>query len=59
MSARARLVEFLHGTDVLIIDSQYTDDEYLQKIGWGHGSLSSVVSLALDAERAQTLPLSS
>jgi phosphoribosyl 1,2-cyclic phosphodiesterase/ActR/RegA family two-component response regulator len=47
---RAKLVEFLHGVDVLIIDSQYTDDEYQQKIGWGHGSLSSVVSLALDAE---------
>ena len=48
-AARAGLVEFLHGTDILIIDAQYTDDEYLQKIGWGHGSLSSVVSLALDA----------
>jgi phosphoribosyl 1,2-cyclic phosphodiesterase/CheY-like chemotaxis protein len=47
---RAKLVEFLHGTDVLIIDSQYTDDEYQGKVGWGHGSLSSVVSLALDAE---------
>jgi phosphoribosyl 1,2-cyclic phosphodiesterase len=46
---RAKLVEFLHGVDVLIIDSQYTDDEYQEKIGWGHGSLSSVVSLALDA----------
>lgn len=49
VSARAKLVEFLKGADVLIIDSQYTDDEYLQKIGWGHGYLSSVVSLALDA----------
>ncbi|MBA2433544.1 MAG: response regulator, partial [Chthoniobacterales bacterium] len=46
---RAKLGEFLHGADVLIIDSQYTDDEYQEKIGWGHGSLSSVVSLALDA----------
>ena len=41
--------EFLNGVDILIIDAQYTDDEYLHKIGWGHGSLSSVVSLALDA----------
>ncbi len=47
---RAKLVDFLHGVDVLIIDSQYTDDEYQGKISWGHGSLSSVVSLALDAE---------
>jgi len=49
VAARAGLVEFLRGADILIIDAQYTDDEYLQKIGWGHGSLSSVVSLALDA----------
>ena len=46
---RAGLVEFIRGADILVIDSQYTDDEYRQKIGWGHGSLSSVVSLALDA----------
>ena len=48
--ARSKLVEFLRGTDILIIDSQYTDKEYAQKVGWGHGSLSSVVSLAIDAE---------
>ncbi len=49
-SARAKLVDFLRNVDVLIIDSQYTDEEYKKKVGWGHGSLSSVVSLALDAE---------
>ena len=46
---RSKLVEFLQGTDVLILDSQYTDEEYEEHVGWGHGSLSSVVSLALDA----------
>ncbi|MDP9253379.1 MAG: response regulator [Verrucomicrobiota bacterium] len=46
---RAKVVEFLQGCDVVILDSQYTDEEYSQHIGWGHGSLSSVVSLALDA----------
>ena len=46
---RAKLVEFLEGTDILIIDAQYTDEEYEKHIGWGHGSLSRVVSLALDA----------
>ena len=50
VAERDKLIEFLRGTDVLIIDAQYTDEEYAQKIGWGHGSLSSVVSLALDAE---------
>ncbi len=49
IAERAKLVQFLNRVDVLIIDAQYTDDEYEQKIGWGHGSLSSVVSLALDA----------
>jgi phosphoribosyl 1,2-cyclic phosphodiesterase len=47
---RAGLVEFLHGTDVLILDAQYTDEEYQSHIGWGHGSISSVVSLAAAAE---------
>jgi phosphoribosyl 1,2-cyclic phosphodiesterase/CheY-like chemotaxis protein len=47
--ARSKLVEFLRGSDILIIDTQYTDAEYAQKVGWGHGSLSSVVSLAVDA----------
>jgi phosphoribosyl 1,2-cyclic phosphodiesterase len=49
LTERARLVEFLREADVLVIDAQYTDDEYQQKKGWGHGSLSSVMSLALDA----------
>ncbi len=52
----ARLVQFLRGSDVLILDSQYTDQEYKNHIGWGHGSISSAVSLALDAE-VQTLIL--
>jgi phosphoribosyl 1,2-cyclic phosphodiesterase len=47
---RAELVQFLHGSDMLILDAQYTDEEYEKYIGWGHGSVSSAVSLALDAE---------
>jgi phosphoribosyl 1,2-cyclic phosphodiesterase/CheY-like chemotaxis protein len=50
VAEREKLVEFLRGADVLIIDAQYTDDEYALRVGWGHGSLSSVVSLGLDAE---------
>src|SRR6516162_455044 len=44
------LVEFLHGSDVLILDSQYTDQEYETHVGWGHGSISSAVALALEAD---------
>lgn len=46
---RAGLVKFLQGSDILILDAQYTDEEYQAHIGWGHGSLSTVVALALDA----------
>jgi phosphoribosyl 1,2-cyclic phosphodiesterase len=47
---QAGLIEFLNGSDILILDAQYTDEEYKRHIGWGHGSVSSAVSLALDAE---------
>jgi phosphoribosyl 1,2-cyclic phosphodiesterase len=46
---RTDLVEFLRDADVLILDSQYTDEEYQTHVGWGHGSISSVVSLAAEA----------
>jgi phosphoribosyl 1,2-cyclic phosphodiesterase len=46
----AALVQFLRASDILILDSQYTDQEYTEHIGWGHGSISSAVSLAIEAE---------
>ena len=49
VAERQKLVDFLSGADLLLIDAQYTDGEYDQHVGWGHGSLSSVVSLAIDA----------
>ena len=47
---RTELVKFLEGCDVLILDSQYTDEEYKDHVGWGHGSLSTAVALASDAK---------
>jgi phosphoribosyl 1,2-cyclic phosphodiesterase len=47
---RARLVTFLEGSDLLMLDAQYTDQEYPDYMGWGHGSLSTAVALALDAQ---------
>jgi phosphoribosyl 1,2-cyclic phosphodiesterase/CheY-like chemotaxis protein len=47
---REKMVEFLQDCDAALLDTQYTDEEYQQHIGWGHGCLSSVVSLALDAD---------
>jgi phosphoribosyl 1,2-cyclic phosphodiesterase len=45
----SKLVEFLRGTDVLIMDTQYDCDEYKSHVGWGHGCLDDVVELALKA----------
>lgn len=49
-SERQKLIEFLADSDLLVIDTQYTDEEYKGHIGWGHGALSSVISLALEAK---------
>jgi phosphoribosyl 1,2-cyclic phosphodiesterase len=48
-SERDALMEFLRDSDVLIIDSQYTDDEYRSHMGWGHGSIGTAISQARDA----------
>src|SRR6266545_888502 len=47
---RIGLVDFLRGSNILILDAQYTDAEYESHAGWGHGSVSSAVLLALDAK---------
>jgi phosphoribosyl 1,2-cyclic phosphodiesterase len=52
---RKKMVEFIQGCDLAILDAQYTDEEYTKHIGWGHSSVSSVVSLALDADVRQLL----
>jgi ribonuclease BN (tRNA processing enzyme) len=32
------------GADVLIHDAQYRDDEYLDRVGWGHSSISHLAA---------------
>jgi len=44
-----KLVEFLRGTEVLIMDAQYDAEEYRQHQGWGHGCVDAAVALALSA----------
>ncbi len=44
-----KLIEFLRGTDLLIMDTQYDSEEYRQHVGWGHGCLDDVVLLAVRA----------
>ena len=46
---RRKMVDFLQDCDLAIMDTQYTEEEYTKHVGWGHSSVDSVVSLALDA----------
>jgi phosphoribosyl 1,2-cyclic phosphodiesterase/CheY-like chemotaxis protein len=50
----AKLIAFIDGVDILIIDSQYDIDEYRSRAGWGHGCVDDVVAIALKA-RARRL----
>ena len=53
-SGKRQMIDFLRGTDVLIMDTQYDAAEYQRHTGWGHGCVDDVVALALQAE-AKTL----
>ena len=45
-----RIISFLRGVDILIMDAQYDREEYKHHQGWGHACLDDVVALALKAE---------
>jgi phosphoribosyl 1,2-cyclic phosphodiesterase len=47
---RESLMEFVRGVDLLVLDTQYTEEEYSRHIGWGHGCLPHSVALAKDAQ---------
>jgi ribonuclease BN (tRNA processing enzyme) len=47
------MMDFLRGTDVLIMDTQFDTQEYREHAGWGHGCLDGVVALAIQAEVKQ------
>ena len=49
-SENRKMIDFLRGTDVLIMDTQYDAEEYKRHTGWGHGCLDDVVALAIEAE---------
>lgn len=42
--------DFVRDADVLILDAQYDAKEYKTHMGWGHGCLDDVVSLAIEAK---------
>lgn len=41
-----RITRFVEGTDILITDTNYLDEDYRARIGWGHSCVREVVSLA-------------
>jgi phosphoribosyl 1,2-cyclic phosphodiesterase len=42
--------DLAHGTDVLLHDAQYGDEEYPRHAGWGHSAINHVVAFAQKAE---------
>ena len=49
----ADIAKFVKGSDLLISESQYTEEEYKLKRSWGHSTFTDVIDLALKAEVKQ------
>lgn len=45
-----KVIEVIKDADVIIIDAQYTKEEYRQKKGWGHSHYENVVDIAMAAK---------
>ncbi|MGL1863979.1 MAG: MBL fold metallo-hydrolase [Pseudodesulfovibrio sp.] len=43
------ILEFIRGVDIFIADSQYTEEEYALKQGWGHSTFERTLALAKEA----------
>ncbi|MBW2610562.1 MAG: hypothetical protein JRC68_09495 [Deltaproteobacteria bacterium] len=39
-------MDFIHNADLLIADAQYTEEEYPDKVGWGHSSVPVLLDVA-------------
>jgi phosphoribosyl 1,2-cyclic phosphodiesterase/CheY-like chemotaxis protein len=48
-----KIVGFIQGADLLILDAQFDAAEYRQHVGWGHTSVDDAVELALRAKARQ------
>lgn len=46
---RTEFVELFRDADLLIHDSQYTEEEYARTRSWGHSTFADAVDLAIDA----------
>lgn len=47
------LIEFLAPCDFLIHEAQYSPEEYVHKVGWGHSSLSNAAALLQKTQVSQ------
>ena len=47
----ARLIDYVRGANVLIIEGEYTKSEYINgHVGWGHSTLNDAIQVGLDAD---------
>ena len=46
---RERLLEFVEGADVLFHDAMFTEEEYPNRLGWGHSTFEQALELAAEA----------
>lgn len=44
-AVRTRFIDWVEKTDLVLIDTQYTRDEYRDKCGWGHNSSAIVAEI--------------
>jgi diguanylate cyclase (GGDEF)-like protein len=44
-----RHVAFMKDADLVIHDAQYTEEEYRQRVGWGHSTVDYAVDVAVEA----------
>jgi phosphoribosyl 1,2-cyclic phosphodiesterase len=51
-----KFVDFMLGADLLVGEAQYTNEEYVEKRGWGHSTVESLVRFAVQAD-VKTLAL--
>ena len=47
------VIDFIRDADVVIMDAQYTAEEYKKHVGWGHGCLDDVVRVAIKSNVKQ------
>jgi ribonuclease BN (tRNA processing enzyme) len=50
MEYSRKIINFSKGADLLIIDAQYTKEEYKEKRGWGHSIYLDVLEIGLAAD---------